>query len=461
MSKLILLTGTLLLLVVEIATGANKHVLASATGSGSGDDWDNAYTELPAALTRGNNYYIGAGSYPGYLVDDAVSGTSWIRIIKATTSDHGSEVGWSPTFADPAEWQVDLYAGTVSFDYYAGLVAKTSYVELDGGYGGFDGTPGLSSWTNGFGFTMTSTNQGAVFIMLSDKFGTWGARPDVSNIVIKHFKLSGTKIPGHGVGIQANASATTVFDVEVDYLHTDGIGGSHIDVRANPSGWTFRRVYSHANNTTNTSHGVGWRFDNAKGPIIIRDTMLSDIVGTGWIGHYTGTASTDGDGFEFLNMMFFRRDANANTGNGLIFSDSNAGVPVVDNWKMQNITVWGMLTHSQVITLDTASSTNIQAYNILVVNSAGTVSFTNVDDQQNVEDSATDPFVDAANGDFRLLSATAGARKTIGGDYDTDLFGNTGTNIGAVMSLNGAGGGGAPIPAVVAPGGPKRIGGSF
>lgn len=94
---------------------ANKHVRSAATGTGSGDDWTNAYTALPAALSRDNIYYIGVGSYAGYIFDDAEDGTKVIQIKKATIADHGSATGWDDAYAAQADFN-----GTFRFDrdYY-------------------------------------------------------------------------------------------------------------------------------------------------------------------------------------------------------------------------------------------------------------------------------------------------------------------------------------------------------
>jgi len=41
---------------------ANHYVRAGATGAGDGSDWENAYTQLPPNLVRGDTYYIADGT---------------------------------------------------------------------------------------------------------------------------------------------------------------------------------------------------------------------------------------------------------------------------------------------------------------------------------------------------------------------------------------------------------------
>jgi hypothetical protein len=98
---------------------ANKHVRSGASGTGSGDDWTNAYTALPAALSRDDIYYIGVGSYSGYVFDDAEDGTNVIIIRKATIASHGSATGWNDAYAAQADFN-----GTFRFE--------RSYYTVDG-----------------------------------------------------------------------------------------------------------------------------------------------------------------------------------------------------------------------------------------------------------------------------------------------------------------------------------------
>ena len=85
---------------------ANHYIRQGATGSNNGNDWTNAWTTLPSTLTRGDTYYIGDGTYGFYTFNDAVSGTTYIYIKKATVADHGQggtpdgSVGWNDSYGD-------------------------------------------------------------------------------------------------------------------------------------------------------------------------------------------------------------------------------------------------------------------------------------------------------------------------------------------------------------------------
>jgi hypothetical protein len=76
------------------------YVRSDATGGNNGSDWTNAWTQLPATLTRGHCYYIADGTYPAYTFDDPVSGSVNIVIKKATADDHGTSTGWLASYGD-------------------------------------------------------------------------------------------------------------------------------------------------------------------------------------------------------------------------------------------------------------------------------------------------------------------------------------------------------------------------
>lgn len=87
------------------AQAANVFVRQGATGNGSGSNWTNAMTNIPAtsSLVRGNVYYIADGSYsfPTPL-NTANSGTQTIEFRKCSTTDGVSSgiSGYSSTFCD-------------------------------------------------------------------------------------------------------------------------------------------------------------------------------------------------------------------------------------------------------------------------------------------------------------------------------------------------------------------------
>ena len=95
--------------LVNYVTAADHYVRQGASGSGTGEDWTNAYTSLPSNLVRGDTYYIADGSYGSYIFDDPESGTEYITIKKATASDYGTDTGWQSTYGDDqAIWSYNI-----------------------------------------------------------------------------------------------------------------------------------------------------------------------------------------------------------------------------------------------------------------------------------------------------------------------------------------------------------------
>ena len=106
----------------KISLAANRYVRQGATGANNGTDWTNAYTSLPATLTRGDTYYIADGTYSSYTFDDAISGTTYISIKKAIAADHGIDTGWNSTDGDGQAVFGPLTA------------SNTGYIEMNGQY---------------------------------------------------------------------------------------------------------------------------------------------------------------------------------------------------------------------------------------------------------------------------------------------------------------------------------------
>jgi hypothetical protein len=125
------------------AYAANHYIRAGATGANNGNNWTDAWTSLPATLTRGDIYYFADGTYGGYTFDDADSGSTYIYLKKATQSAHGTDTGWDSSYGD----------GTATFT--ESLVFRSNYIDIDGIFGG-----GPNNWEGPFGFASVTTLPG-------------------------------------------------------------------------------------------------------------------------------------------------------------------------------------------------------------------------------------------------------------------------------------------------------------
>ena len=162
----------------SVCFAENYYIRDGATGRPTGTDWTNAWPELPDTLTRGNTYYIADGLYPGsYSFDDPISGTTSIYIIKATLSDHGTEIGWDNSYGDGQA--VFSRPGGSGLGYV--LRFATGYYEFDGKVGGYP------AWTSGHGFKITTDNPKATLL----KIGCRDSREEApDNIRVLHTEFA-------------------------------------------------------------------------------------------------------------------------------------------------------------------------------------------------------------------------------------------------------------------------------
>lgn len=162
----------LIILAPSIAFAADHYVREGASGANNGADWADAYTTLPATLTRGDTYYVADGSYSSYGFDDATSGSTLITIKKAIESDHGTSIGWSSTYGNGQA----VFWNVIAF--------KTSYYVFDG-----NGTHTIpSDNTNDYGFKISSNSSTNILGIV--RIGTAGNTP--SNITIKYVHVYNT-----------------------------------------------------------------------------------------------------------------------------------------------------------------------------------------------------------------------------------------------------------------------------
>jgi hypothetical protein len=110
------------------AQSGTLYVRAGATGAGTGADWTNAYSTLPASLTRGATYYVAAGTYGGYTFNGAASGTTPITVRKATIADHGSSTGWLDSYGQGAATLSSLDFSTKYVNVYDLTIANGTNV---------------------------------------------------------------------------------------------------------------------------------------------------------------------------------------------------------------------------------------------------------------------------------------------------------------------------------------------
>lgn len=151
------------------AYGAVICVGPSATGNGSGNDWNNQAAWGSVSFARGNTYYLADGTYGGKTFSTAASGSTYITIKKATIGDAAVEgiAGWNSALGD----------GQASF---------TGVCEFTSSYWVFNGVKGsLSRNMADYGFTFTTGTRYVVRV--------YNLSQAISDVTISHISWTGAE----------------------------------------------------------------------------------------------------------------------------------------------------------------------------------------------------------------------------------------------------------------------------
>lgn len=254
----ILVISVALFLIESSSADAQSvyHVRKSATGSNNGLDWQNAFTALPASLQRGATYFLAAGTYGGYTFDDEVSGQNYIYIKKATAANHGTDIGWSASYAS----EVAKFAGS--------LEINSSFIDIDGVTGSIVNGIKVSQ----YGIEIQPVSPSDVL-----RFG-----PNVTNVNLKHIDAhnypEGTAkddMVSFNMILKATGGTANIY-VGHSYFH-DTHGCFFQYVGAN--GWTLEHNYFSRNRSTAEWH-AGGMCDHSSDNMTVRYNVWEDIDGS-------------------------------------------------------------------------------------------------------------------------------------------------------------------------------------
>jgi hypothetical protein len=322
-----------LLLVFGLAAqadAANRYVLASASGAGTGADWTNAYTALPSTLTRGDTYYIGDGTYGAYDFDDAASGTLVITIKKATASDHGTDTGWLSSFGD----------GQAVFGYaahYGASSISTPYWTIDG---------------NGTATTYAKTGQGIKFDTGPVFIGTggiWDSYVGINlngsgNVTLRYVEIAGHGDDGAGGGNDLLYASSAVSNITIQYCYLHDAGRTHLLSRGGTD-WLLE-------------HNVFYRNESCNDCGIDPTPAGNDEHAESWS---PGTTS----GVVYRYNLVEEQEGTAI----LCTLDNNPGP---DNWEIYGNVFLNNQGSTGAVTTDSESSwTNVKIYNNTFINGSG------------------------------------------------------------------------------------------
>lgn len=456
----------LFLLLPSLGLSANNYIRQGATGTGTGVDWTNAWTDLPSTFVRGDTYYIADGTYGHHDFAQAESGATYIYIYKATASAHGTDTGWNSSYGDgQAHFNADpptTFAAIVEF--------SSGYWVFDGKIRGTD--IGDSSL---YGFKITP-------VTLARTLSGIGmpSQNDGSN-QLDHIQISHTAIimPGSAynysqLGICSEASTELVRSTNLvisnNYI---GYGSNNLEI-IGTTGMIIENNYFDSNWTSSEWHGAQNTFNNNNIGVIIRNNYYKNSVAYALDFHKNQhTPPPDNNGFQVYNNIV---DSTLSPSSFKAFGNGDSGTTDVINscyFHHNTFVNLGSVTSHLIMVGNITDVENNKsfAYNNLAYNcnnprvdntgyttgaiqrgyngfltctgdydSAGEGDGGNI-----INASAPNPFIDSANENFRLIGDTdvANMGKTdLGSPYNgNDYYGvarSATPDIGVSEDLSGS-----------------------
>jgi len=298
-------------LLPKISLAANWYVKAGAKGSNNGQDWINAYPQLPQTLNRGDTYYIADGDYPPYTFNTPEDGEKYIVIKKATSNDHGTDVGWDDSYGDgQAVWN----------SWY-----------ITKGYVIFDGVKGTGNNSSSYGFKLTSSscNFSGTYILVN-----FGTNSNLSNVEFRHidFRGCGNTEPNCSYAIKSNSylgdSRRLIVANSLFYGHTVHIVMYH---------WNdsiLEYNFFDSNWSSSTCHGEQVTFGYSD-DVIYRYNIHRNSLTGGLAVHHT-----DNERWKVYGNIFYGGSVTM----GVIgVADSGSNHPdVIKNWEVYNNTIYNV-----------------------------------------------------------------------------------------------------------------------
>ncbi len=441
MKKHLLLVIILLVaLIPDIALSAIHYIRTGAGGSNNGTNWTNAWNALGSVTwTRGDTYYIADGSYGAATFNQAQSGTTLITVKKAWSTAYGNG-----DHGPAGDWNESWGTGQATF---SSLDFGSGYWTLDGQAGGGPGTPGQSiSWSTGLGFKVISSRDAIV------EAGAY------NQINMHHIEITANNMSSEQDGIDGGT-----IDGTWSYLYFHDILGTPFHMLGAGNNMIIEHCHINKAYATATYHEEtisDWGSDN----VTFRYNYIKDQANTGFIIGINGPGTMAdwkiyGNVFRQTGISGYVNSTAIHT-----FMDSSNWV-TANNWVVYNntfIRCWPWAT----IAFDAGSgnvvknnlwyhlydadetnysgigsgSTTTEDYNYWVKSYIhsyyaptgahdGPITYYPVEDCYRADPTA-DPFIDYANGDFRLSTplvhdSTSYPGENLGSPYNQDWYGNT------------------------------------
>jgi hypothetical protein len=374
------LLAVLTLLVASIPCSAACHVvLQGGTGTKSGADWNNAFSDLPATLVRGDSYYVAKGAYGKHTFKDADSGTTPITVAAVTATDHCTDTGFSPaTMIGQAVFSCASACNQQIFEF------TTDYYTITGQYRSTATNNPAVDWTTGYGFKLDNGNANANG-GVGGGLGFGGSPVFVHDISVSFFEHNGihptsdatlTASGGTDLGVDFEGgshhitiSSSYIHDLWVPFFMRGSHGtGSHPGFGSGDSNTIDRNYVAH-NLSTSLNHSEGCSCSEGLTNFTISHNYFVDMVGTAYIATPSGASAASGNGPNgpwnvfgnvFMSTSAGRAALHCGTGDGMltIFDATFTGDVFFLNNTIANMS--GCQADSNGITLGLGFTTPMQ-----------------------------------------------------------------------------------------------------
>lgn len=330
-----------LFIVLFAATSTNGlaacHAVGpSASGNGSGSDWNNRMNKLPTTLVRGDTYYLMDGSYGSYSLRTANSGTTRITIKKAQSYDYGRGSDGCPNDIS-AGWSVGSMGNAQAvFSSFDAPSSGVSYITVDGN--GRSSEPGCGTAATtaaspsdcGIKFVTAIGGDGPLDI------GTNSGGSNRSNgWTLRYIESQGSGDAGNGTGGGEENSLWCrggCDNLTIEHVWWYNTSCNFIKLPWS-SGGMIRLSYFKQNDSASVCHGQFYIQEVNTENVTFASNVIQDIQGTGmWVMMTGGTTNN----LNIYNNTIFRTQGSSRPGfsNGIfacISSNTKCQVNFIGN----------------------------------------------------------------------------------------------------------------------------------
>ena len=390
----------------------------SATGNGSGADWNNQAAWGSISFARGNTYYLADGSYSGKTFTTAASGSTYITIKKATVGDSAvqSIAGWTSTLGD-------------------GQAAFTSSCNFSSSYWIFDGVKG-GGFSNGAP-DKSPGNYGFVFTDVAFPLNVYNTSANISDVTLSHVASTAPTGDVEKHFVRTHNATRSVIRMTVSYCYAYGFnnytwgtsaGIAHLD-------WIHEHNVFLDLYCTAAHHGefLNNNFGNIQNWTIRHNWLEGIRSGSVQPTMIVGALNGDSGPYYIYGNVF--KDVTFTDG-GICAVNNGYGPHTLSGAVYNNTFVNAKSSYSGVQIVGGAGANSMTVQNNLFVNmpvSEGTSGVFSHNAYYNTSSRpsessqqilSSDPFVSASAANYRLTVGTS-AGAVLPGPYDKDGEGNS------------------------------------